>query len=74
MVGEKGPELFVPPSGGSIKNASATAGAQQQAAPQITIVNSTDSQSIIDSMNTDAGAEVILNVIKQNPEVLGRLA
>jgi len=70
MVGERGPELFVPPSGGSIKNATATAGMAQAAAPQITIVNSDDPASIPAAMNTDAGAEVILNVLQRNPEAL----
>ena len=69
LVGEKGPELFVPPSGGSIKNAAATAG-MAQTAPQVTIVNSDDPASIPAAMNTDAGAEVILNVIQRNPEIL----
>ncbi len=69
LVGEKGPELFVPPSGGSIKNAKATAGMQQQA-PQVTIINSDDPASIPAAMDTEAGQDVILNIIQRNPEVL----
>ena len=72
LVGEKGPELFVPPSGGSIKNATATAGM----APQVntTVVNVQDPSEIPAAMATSAGEEVILNVIQNNPEILRELS
>jgi tape measure domain-containing protein len=71
LVGEKGPELFVPPSSGSIKNATATAGMAPQ--NNITVVNVDDPKSVPNAMNTEAGEEVILNIISRNPEILREL-
>jgi tape measure domain-containing protein len=72
MVGEKGPELFVPPSGGSIKNATATAGM----APVVntTVVNVQDPADIPAAMATAAGEEVILNIMQNNPEILREIS
>ena len=71
LVGEKGPELFVPPSSGSIKNATATAGMAPQ--NNITVVNVDDPSAVPSAMATEAGEEVILNVIARNPDVLREL-
>ena len=71
MVGEKGPELFVPPSSGSIKNASATAGMAPRV--NVSVVNVDDPNSVPNAMATDEGEEVILNVISRNSDVLREL-
>jgi len=68
LVGEKGPEMFVPPSGGSIKDARATAAAP--AAPRIQIVNVDDPESVPSAMNSEAGEQVIINILQRNPEAL----
>lgn len=69
LVGERGPELFVPPVSGSIKNNSATMGMQQQA-PQVTVVNVDSTQNTLDALGSEEGEQIIMNVIQRNPEVL----
>jgi hypothetical protein len=69
VVGERGPELFVPPTSGSIKSNTSMA-MQQAPAPQITIVNVDDPESVINAMGTHEGEQQILNIISRNPDVL----
>jgi len=69
LVGERGPELFVPPVSGSIRNNSATMGMQQQA-PQVTVVNVDSTQNTLDALGSEEGEQIIMNVIHRNPEVL----
>lgn len=66
LVGERGPEIFVPPSQGNILPNS------QLQAPEtnVTIVNVDDEDSVPAAMNTPAGEEVILNTITRNREAL----
>jgi len=72
LVGERGPEVFVPPTSGSIRSNTSMA-MQQAPAPQITIVNVDDPDSVIDAMGTHEGEQQILNIISRNPDVLRSL-
>ncbi len=72
IVGERGPEMFVPPTSGSIQSNTSMA-MKQAPAPQITIVNVDDPDSVIDAMGTHEGEQQILNIISRNPDVLRSL-
>lgn len=68
LVGEKGPELFVPPSaGGIVPNNQLAAVAAPAAAPQITILNVSDKDEVAQIMDSPQGEEVILNILRRNP-------
>jgi len=72
MVGERGPELFVPPQSGSLKsNREMNMMAQQP--PQVTIVNVDSTQNTLDALGSEEGEQLILNVIQRNPEILRSL-
>jgi tape measure domain-containing protein len=73
IVGERGPELFVPPQSGSIKNNTTTQGMMQQEAPQVTVVNVDSSQNTLDALGSEEGENLIMNVIQRNPEILRSL-
>jgi TP901 family phage tail tape measure protein len=74
MVGERGPELFVPPGAGSIATAAATAAAGGgggntvvQAPPvNVSVVNVTDPKEVVSAINSPEGEQMILNVIQKN--------
>ena len=69
LVGERGPELFVPRQSGSIvpnDRMQASAPAQQN----IRIVNTIDPAFVGDYMASPSGEQVILNVIKRNPSMM----
>lgn len=66
MVGEKGPELFVPPSSGNIVPNDVLKGMGSQPAPQIQIVNVDDAAAIPEAMMTREGEQAIMNVIQRN--------
>lgn len=79
LVGEEGPELFVPPGAGNIKTASQTAGAAGgQGAPaaaapapvNVTVVNSSSPEDTINAMGSAQGTQLIMNAITQNATVL----
>lgn len=61
MVGERGPELFTPPTRGSIVPNQALGGGAN-----VTVVNVGDASEIPAAMATRAGEEVILNAIQRN--------
>ena len=63
MVGERGPELFTPPSTGTIVP-NGMMGQQQPV--NVTVVNVDDPSSVPRAMNTREGEEAILNVIQRN--------
>ena len=63
MVGEKGPELFTPPSTGTIVPNNMMG---QQPPVNVTVVNVDDPSSVPRAMNTREGEEAILNVIQRN--------
>jgi TP901 family phage tail tape measure protein len=69
IVGERGPELFVPPSNGNIVPNSQMAGA----APQVTVVNVQKEDQIPAAMNSPQGHEVIMNFITQNRDQVRRV-
>lgn len=72
MVGERGPELFVPPQSGSLKsNREMNMIAQQP--PQVTIVNVDSTQNTLDALGSEEGEQLIMNVIQRNPEILRSL-
>ncbi len=73
LVGEEGPELFVPPGAGTIKTNAETMGAAPQvnvAPPSITVVNTNDPADTIAAMDTAQGTQVIMNAITQNPSLI----
>ena len=69
VVGERGPELFVPPQSGSIKSNKQAAGMMQQQ-PQVTIVNVDSAENALNAMGSEEGEGIIMNVIQRNPEIL----
>ena len=73
LVGERGPELFVPPVSGSIKNNSTTMGMMQAQPAQVTVVNVDSSQNTLDALGSEEGEQLIINVIQRNPEILRSL-
>ncbi len=72
VVGERGPELFIPPGAGSIATAAATAQAgggqtMVQAPPvNVTVVNVTDPKDVVSAINTPEGEQLIMNIIGKN--------
>ena len=73
LVGERGPELFVPPQSGSIKNNTTTQGMMQQQPPQVTIVNVDSAENTLNALGSEEGETMIMNVIQRNPEILRSL-
>ncbi len=63
LVGERGPELL---SAGS-RGATVTP-IQQQAPPTINVINVTDPAEVTSAVNTPEGEEIILNMIRRNPQ------
>lgn len=71
IVGERGPEPFVPTASGRVLPNAAMAEAP---APQVTIVNVTDPKEVQAFLSTTEGEDVIMNVIqKRNRQVRGLL-
>ncbi len=72
IVGERGPELFIPPGVGSIAAAAATAAAGGgqtvvQAPPvNVSVINVTDPKEVLSSINSAEGEQVIMNIITKN--------
>ncbi len=62
IVGERGPELMVPKTAGSIVPNDMLGGRQQN----IRIVNAFDSQIVGDYMQTSQGEELIMNTVRRN--------
>jgi tape measure domain-containing protein len=81
IVGERGPELFVPGRSGSVvpndqvvealARSGAGGGASQVVVPppevRVSVVNVTDPDQALDTMDSPAGHRVILNAIEKNP-------
>jgi phage-related minor tail protein len=67
VVGERGPEVFVPPSSGTIVPNHKLGGASEVG---VTVVNVDNEESIPRAMNGPAGDNVILNSIERNPEAV----
>lgn len=69
LVGERGPELFVPPGQGSIVDARNTEAAMQAPAPVVNvspqIINTLDDADIVGAINR-GGGDVILNKVTEN--------
>lgn len=86
LVGERGPELFVPNRTGTVvpndqvAEAMAQAGARGGGSPvvvpapavNVAVINRTDPNEAIDAMDTPAGARVLINQISRNPEAIRR--
>lgn len=69
LVGERGPEMFTPSTGGSIVPNSALQ--SQQAAPQFRIVNAFDDGHIDDYLGSDKAEQKIVNAVRRNKRALG---
>lgn len=88
IVGEKGPELFVPEKAGNIIPADATAAAlrtapSQQQAPvvnvmaapaQVNVVNVSDPDEIPAAIQSRAGEQAVMNVISKNRGAIQRIS
>lgn len=71
LVGERGPEMFVPNTAGTIVPNDVLMGGQRETiVVQPRIVNAFDTAAIGDYMGSDAGEQVILNVVRRNRSVL----
>ena len=87
IVGEQGPELFVPSASGSIMSHDATMAAlgtsgQKQAAPVVNVsappatvqvVNVSNPDEVPDALGTPDGEQAVLNVIQRNPALIQSL-
>ena len=62
MVGEEGPELFVPPVRGAI----VPNGAGRGPKPVVSVTNMFDGNQMVDAMKTYEGEEVILHMLQRN--------
>lgn len=72
LVGERGPELFTPPSSGSIvPNVNINQAAQ--AAPTVNVINVSDPGEIPAGIETPDGEQAVINVIQRNPDQVRRL-
>ncbi len=74
VVGERGPELFVPPKSGSIKSNKETANMMGGQKPQVTIVNVDSAENTLNAMGSEEGENIILNVMQRNPEIMRGMA
>ena len=74
IVGERGPELFVPPTSGSIKNNTTTMGMLNPKPPVVTIVNVDSQENVLNALGTQEAEAAILNVIQTNPDAIRGLA
>lgn len=71
LVGERGPEMFVPNTAGTIvPNDVLMGGRGEPPVVNIRNVNAFDTSAIGDYMGSDAGEQVILNVVRRNRSVL----
>lgn len=71
VVGEQGPELFVPPSNGMIKPNSQTPQGGGQAA--VTVINVSDPNEVPAALETQAGEQAVLNVLSKNRRQVNQL-
>lgn len=70
LVGEKGPEIFTPPTSGNIVPNSALQGQAPQT--NITVVNVMDPGMVNAALNDPANQQVIVNVIGKNKQAVNR--
>ena len=68
LVGEAGPELFVPKQTGTVVPNEALAAMSPGAAPQVNVqvVNVDDPMTVPNAMSTRQGEQVVLNIIQRN--------
>ena len=64
IVGEEGPEVFVPPSNGNIQPNSQMAASG--GAPEVTVINVQDPNEVPAALESSAGEQAILNVLSKN--------
>ncbi len=68
IVGERGPELFVPSTAGKIVPNGAGGGAAPVV--NVQVVNVDDPKSVTDALNTREGEKVVMNIITRNAGAL----
>jgi lambda family phage tail tape measure protein len=73
LVGERGPELFVPPMSGSLKSNAEITGMGQKG-PTVNIVNVTSQEDVVNVLGTDEAEAAILNVIRNNSDMIRGMA
>lgn len=70
VVGETGPELFVPDQAGTVisnRNASSAMGS-----PNVNIVNVLDQDQLLGALNTSRGEQAVMNIIRRNKSAIRR--
>lgn len=72
-VGERGPEMFVPDSRGTVIP-NDMLGARSQPPINLQVVNVDDPDAVPQALNTSAGEEAVINVIQRNPDILREIA
>ena len=72
MVGERGPEIFSPPSSGMI-TPNVNVQAATQAPPIVNVTNVTDPADIPAGLRTSEGEEEVINIIQGNPDAVRRI-
>lgn len=71
VVGENGPELFVPREAGSVVPAGRWEGGGEPV--NVTVVNVTDKDQMLGALQTPAGERVVMNVLNKNKRTLQNL-
>jgi tape measure domain-containing protein len=71
VVGERGPEFFVPQESGSIVPAGKAAGGAEV---NLTVVNVTDPNEVRAALSTAEGEQVILNILQKNRKQVQAIA
>jgi tape measure domain-containing protein len=72
LVGEEGPEIITPRTGGSVMpNEAMGMGAPNVEVP-VTVNNITDPSAIVSAIETGGGQQAIVNAISANPEAIKR--
>lgn len=66
VVGEKGPEIFVPGSHGRVEPNNVLNKVAQPAPVSVSVINLTDPNEIPAALNTPAGEQAIINVVRRN--------
>lgn len=69
LVGEEGPEIITPRTGGSVIPNGAMGGAPNVEVP-VTVNNITDPSAIVSAIESGGGQKAIMNTIAQNPEAI----
>ncbi len=73
IVGEEGPELFVPSTAGKVIPSDQVGGGGAAPVVNVQVVNVDDPKSVTDALSTKEGERVIMNIISRNTKSLREL-